>query len=220
MANFQVAIDGPAGSGKSSISSIVAEKLGFTHIDTGAMYRAVTLEALNLKINLDDEAAYEFVKSISVIYTNGHTYLNNVDVSDSIRTNLVTLNVSTVSKYKIVRDQMVYFMRNSAKEGKILMDGRDIGTVVLPSANLKIFLTASPSERAKRRFKELNGKKDVTYESVLKDILERDKKDMSREIAPLKQADDAILIDTTHLTIDEVSNKIINLVNERLKNYE
>jgi len=216
MEKFIVAIDGPAGSGKSSISSLIAEKEGFTHIDTGAMYRAVTLEALTRKINLENEEEYKFVNDIEVIYKDGKTLLNGKDVSKEIRSEEVTNNASLVSKFKIVRDRMVYFQRESAKEGKVIMDGRDIGSVVLPNADLKIYLTAKASERAKRRCLE-NKEKGIEsdYDTILAEIKARDYKDSHREISPLKIADGAIFIDTTNMTIDEVVNKIISLINER-----
>lgn len=218
MINFQVAIDGPAGSGKSSISSLISKRLGFTHLDTGAMYRAVCLEALNRKINLDDETQYEFVNAIKVEYINSKTFLNGVDVSKEIRTQIVSDNVSTVSKYSIVRNKMVEFQRESAKHGLVLMDGRDIGSVVLPNAHLKIYLTASAEVRALRRFNELKekGMLDSTFEEILKSINERDYKDSTRENSPLKKAEDAILLDTSNLTIDEVANKIIMLIEKRI----
>lgn len=218
MVDFQVAIDGPAGSGKSSISNLVATKLGFVHIDTGAMYRAVTLEALNRKINLENETEYSFVNDIDVEYRNGRIFLNSVDVSDKIRSQEVTRNVSTVSKFGIVRTKMVEFQRKSASSGKVLMDGRDIGSVVLKNANLKVFLTASPEERANRRLLEFAEKGEkIDYETVLADIIARDYKDSHRAISPLVQASDAILIDTTNMTIEEVCNKIIKLINVRLE---
>lgn len=221
MKNFVVAIDGPAGSGKSSISKIVAKKMGFTHLDTGAMYRAVTLYALNKKIDLSNENEYSFLNDITVINKEGKTYLNGEDVTALIRTEEVTNNVSTPSKLKVVRDKMVEFQRDSAKEGYILMDGRDIGTVVLPNANLKIFLTASAEQRALRRCKE-NKELGIesNYDVILSEIIERDYKDSHREIAPLKKADDAILIDTTNMSIDDVCNTIIKLINERLNEME
>lgn len=218
MKNFQVAIDGPAGSGKSSICQIVAKRLGFIHIDTGAMYRAVTLEAMRREIDLGDEEQYNFVDSINLINEGNKTYLEGEDVSDEIRSIPVTRNVSQVCALKRVRDKMLYFQRESAKKGLILMDGRDIGTVILPEANLKIFLTADPSERAKRRLKEMLEKGiQADYETVLEDIKTRDYKDSHRAIAPLKKANDAIEIDTTYMTIDEVANKIVEIIEERLK---
>lgn len=221
MQNFVVAIDGPAGSGKSSISKMVASKLGFTHIDTGAMYRAVTLEALRRKIDLEDESKYLFLEDASIIYKNNIIYLNGVDVSKDIRTSIVTQNVSTCCKLAYVRDAMVKYQRESAKYGKVLMDGRDIGTVVLPNANLKIFLTAKPEIRAQRRYDEIiaNGV-EANYDEILEEIKIRDFKDSNRKIAPLKQADDAVLIDTSALSKEEVTDKIIELIEERLRKME
>jgi cytidylate kinase len=216
MNNFVVAIDGPAGSGKSSISKIVAKKLGFTHLDTGAMYRAVTLEALKRGINLENENEYDFLDDISIIYKNDITYLNGKDVSKEIRTEEVTNNVSTPSKLKVVRDKMVHFQRKSCAEGKVLMDGRDIGTVVLPNADLKVYLTASSRVRAERRYKELTEKGvECDIDVIEKDIIDRDYRDMHRENSPLKQADDAILVDSSDMTITEVADRIISLYKEK-----
>lgn len=217
MENFVVAIDGPAGSGKSSISKTVAKSLGFIHIDTGAMYRAVTYEALKRGIDLANENEYDFLNEISVIYKDNIIYLNGVDVSKEIRKKDITNNVSTPSKLKVVRDKMVEFQRESAKYGKVLMDGRDIGTVVLPDANLKVFLTASPEVRAQRRAKEIiDAGGTVDYNVILEEIIARDYKDSHREIAPLKKADDAILLDTSNMGFEEVIQEIINLINKRL----
>ncbi len=221
MENFQVAIDGPAGSGKSSICEIVSKKIGFTHIDTGAMYRAVTLEAMRRNIDLSDESQYNFIDTINLIFKDDKTILEGEDISNEIRSIPVTRNVSLVSSLKRVRDKMVYFQRESAKEGHILMDGRDIGTVVLPNANVKIFLTASPEERAKRRHKELLEKGvNSDYETVLEDIKLRDYKDSHRAISPLRMADDAIEVDTTSMTIEDVCNTIADIVNKKLKEYK
>jgi len=218
MRNFQVAIDGPAGSGKSSICEIVSKKIGFTHIDTGAMYRAVTLEAMRRDIDLGDESQYNFIDSINLIYKNDKTLLEGEDVSDEIRSVPVTRNVSLVSSLKRVRDKMVDFQRESAKHGYVLMDGRDIGTVVLPNADCKIFLTATPEERAKRRLKELEEKSIKSdFKTVLEDIKLRDFKDSHRAIAPLKMADDAIEVDTTSMSIEQVCDRIIEIINERMK---
>lgn len=218
MRNFTVAIDGPAGSGKSSISKIVAKELGFVHIDTGAMYRAVTLYAIRKKINLENENEYDFLDKISIIYKNNKIYLNDEDVSSLIRTEEINNNVSTPSKLKVVRDSMVRFQRESSKHGLVLMDGRDIGTVVLPNADLKIFLTASKEERARRRYKELIlVNPDITYEKVLEQIELRDYKDSTRDISPLKIASDAVVIDTSDMTIEMVVDKIKELINVRLQ---
>lgn len=218
MKNFQVALDGPAGSGKSSISELVASRLGFVHIDTGAMYRAVTLEALRRNINLENEGEYGFVNDIEIVYINNQTYLNQENVTAQIRTPEISRNVSLVSSFKIVRDKMVFFQRQSAKNGYVLMDGRDIGTTVLPNADVKIFLTASAEERARRRMIEQQAKGiNEPFETVLNDIRIRDYKDSNREISPLRKAEDAILVDTTSMTIDEVCNTIVNIVSERMK---
>ena len=218
MTNFVVALDGPAGSGKSSISKLVADKFGFTHIDTGAMYRAVTLEALRRKININDENEYGFLENTKVIYLKDKVYLNGEDVTSEIRKPTVTNAVSTCCKFQSVRECLVKYQRDSAATGQVIMDGRDIGTVVLPDADLKIFLTASPEVRAKRRHDEILAKGgDVEYNVILEEIKIRDYKDSTREISPLKQAQDAILIDTSHLTIDEVVEKISKLIIERLE---
>ena len=218
MSNFVVALDGPAGSGKSSISKLVADKFGFTHIDTGAMYRAVTLEALKRKININNEEEYSFLNETKVIYLKDKVYLNGEDVTDKIRKPNVTNAVSTCCKFKTVRECLVEYQRESAKVGQVIMDGRDIGTVVLPNADLKIFLTASPEVRAKRRYDEILAKGgQVEYDVILEEIKIRDYKDSTREISPLKQAQDAILIDTSNLTMDEVVEKISKLIIERLE---
>ena len=222
MENFVVAIDGPAGSGKSSISKLVSEKLGFVHIDTGAMYRAVTLEALKLDIDLADETQYGFLDEISVVYMDDKIYLNGKDVSKQIRSKDVTNNVSIPSMIKKVRTKMVDYQRESAKQGLVLMDGRDIGTTVLPNADVKIFLTASAEVRAERRLKEIiesGGKTD--YNVVLEEIKARDFKDSTREISPLAKASDAILLDTSFMSIDEVVQEIIKIINDkRFNKYE
>ena len=214
MNKFVVAIDGPAGSGKSSISEIVSKKLGFTRINTGAMYRAIAVYAVNKGINLDDEKEYDFLDDILVVYENGITKINGNVVPDEILKGASSA-ASRVSKLKRVRDKMLIFQRASAI-GNVLMDGRDIGTVVFPDADLKIYLDASAEERANRRYKEIKGTvNELPYDVILKEINDRDYQDKHREIAPLKKADDAILIDTTSMTIDEVVNKIIDLINEK-----
>ena len=215
MQNFQVAIDGPAGSGKSTISKKVCDILGFTHIDTGAMYRAVTLEALNRGVDLENPESYAFFNDVSIVYENDKIILNGKSVGREIRSTRVADNVSTVAKMAVVREKMVELQQKAAMHGKILMDGRDIGYVVLPNANIKIFLTASVEERAKRRYKELSNT-ETNYQEVLENIKTRDYKDSNRELNPLRQAEDAILLDTTNMTIDEVVAEIVRLINERL----
>ena len=220
MPGFKVAIDGPAGSGKSTISTRVAEHLGWHHLDTGAMYRAVTLYALKQNLDLEDESSYKFLETATIQYRDHHIYFNEKDVTDEIRSDEVTLNVSLVSSFPYVRKQLVGLQKQAAKNGNIVMDGRDIGTVVLPDANLKIFLTANVLERAKRRYSE-NLKKgfEEPMHQVIDDIVNRDQKDSTRKESPLKKAPDAIEIDTTYLTIEEVVSQIIDLIDKKENNH-
>ena len=217
MDSFQVAIDGPAGSGKSTISKQVCNILGFVHIDTGAMYRAVTLEALNRGLDLENPDSYNFLDEITISYENDKIFLNGKSVGREIRSTRVAENVSTVAKMAVVRHKMVELQQKAAATGKVIMDGRDIGYVVLPNDNVKIFLTASVEERAKRRFLEnqATGKQE-TYEEILEAIIARDFKDSNRDLNPLRQASDAILLDTTSMTIDEVVLEIVRIIKERL----
>ena len=217
MDSFQVAIDGPAGSGKSTISKQVCNILGFVHIDTGAMYRAVTLEALNRGVDLEDPNSYDFLDEITISYENDKIFLNGKSVGREIRSTRVAENVSTVAKMAVVRHKMVELQQKAAQTGKIIMDGRDIGYVVLPNADVKIFLTASVEERARRRFLENQAQgKNETYEEILEGIIARDYKDSHRDLNPLRQASDAILLDTTNLNIDEVVMEIVRIIKERL----
>lgn len=220
MPGFKVAIDGPAGSGKSTISTRVAEHLGWHHLDTGAMYRAVTLYALEKKLDLEDESSYQFLETAEIQYEDQRMYFNGKDVTDDIRSDEVTLNVSLVSSFPYVRKQLVKLQRDAAKDDFIVMDGRDIGTVVLPNADLKIFLTANVLERAKRRYSEnlKKGQEEPMYQ-VIEDISQRDLKDSTREESPLKKADDAIELDTTYLTIEEVVSHIIELIDKKENNH-
>jgi len=216
MSGFKLAIDGPAGSGKSTISSLIAKKLGWTHIDTGAMYRAVTLKAIELGVDLNLEASYRFLETTIVHYDFDKIFIDDRDVTEAIRSEAVTNNVSLVSSFPYVRKKLVDLQKQAAEHGNIIMDGRDIGTVVLPQAHLKIFLTANVEERAKRRYKEHMKKgKESPMEKVIEDIVIRDQKDSTRKESPLRKADDAITIDTTCLTIDEVVNKIIELTEQK-----
>ena len=212
--NFTVAIDGPAGSGKSTIAKIVCKELGFTHIDTGAMYRAVGLFALNKGVDIyDEEKINSILDDIEIKYVDGKIYLNGSDVSGLIRTPEVSNAASRVSSYKLVREKLVYLQQKASENGKYILDGRDIGYKVLPNANLKVFLTASIDCRAERRFKELP---NANLEEIKEQIKIRDHNDSTRKESPLKMADDAILVDTTEMTIEQVSNKIIALIKERM----
>ncbi|MBQ7046664.1 MAG: (d)CMP kinase [Oscillospiraceae bacterium] len=213
--SINIAIDGPAGAGKSSIAKAVAAQIGYIYVDTGALYRSIALYAL--ENNLDNDALVNSLDKINVslefIDKAQHVILNGNDVSDKIRTAEVSMNASRVSAIPAVREFLFGLQKKIAAENNIIMDGRDIGTVVLPNADLKVFLTASAEERANRRFKEMTDS-DITYEQVLEDIKQRDYNDMHRDIAPLKQADDAVLLDTTGMTIDEVIAKLKSMIAE------
>ncbi|MBQ3566467.1 MAG: (d)CMP kinase [Oscillospiraceae bacterium] len=212
---INIAVDGPAGAGKSSIAKSVAAEIGFIYVDTGALYRSIALYAL--ENNLEGEALVSSLDKIDVKleYKDNaqHVIMNDRDVSDLIRTPEVSMNASKVSAIPAVREFLFGLQKKIAAENNIIMDGRDIGTVVLPNADLKVFLTASAEERANRRFKEMTDK-SVTYEQVLEDIKQRDYNDMNRDIAPLKQADDAVLLDTTGMTIEEVKSKLKAMIAE------
>ncbi len=215
-----VAIDGPAGSGKGTITKKVGEKLGLINIDTGAMFRCVTLNMIQEKVTLEEEEKIkEILKNIKIdLKENEEVFLNGINVSQKIREEEVTKMVSPVSVLPMVREKMLILQREMAKGKNVIMEGRDIGTVVFPKANVKIYLDASPEERARRRVKQNQEKgMESSYEEVLKNIMERDKRDLSREIAPLKQAEDAIYIDTSDMTIDEVVDKIIKIIQEKCK---
>ena len=215
-----VAIDGPAGSGKGTITKKVGEKLGLINIDTGAMFRCVTLNMIQEKVTLEEEEKIkEILKNIKIdLKENEEVFLNGINVSQKIREEEVTKMVSPVSVLPMVREKMLILQREMAKGKNVIMEGRDIGTVIFPKANVKIYLDASPEERARRRVKQNQEKgMESSYEEVLKNIMERDKRDLSREIAPLKQAEDAIYIDTSDMTVDEVVDKIIKIIQEKCK---
>lgn len=214
-----IAIDGPAGAGKSTVAKIIARKLDYTYIDTGAMYRVCALCAIRNGIAFDDDAELgKIASSVSIALgeENGiyKVYCDGEDVSTEIRTPEVSAAASPVSAAPSVRLAMVEQQREMARLGGVVMDGRDIGTNVFPNADCKIFLTATPEERARRRYLEFAAKgHDTTVEKVLADLNERDARDSSRAIAPLKQADDAVLIDSTEMTIEEVVESIVAIAN-------
>ena len=212
---INVAVDGPAGAGKSSIAKAVAEEIGFIYVDTGALYRSVALYALENDLDNDSLIASLYKINIRLEFINGsqHVILNEDDVSDKIITSDVSMNASKVSALPEVRKYLFDLQKKIAAENNIIMDGRDIGTVVLPDADLKVFLTASAEERANRRFLEVRDS-NITYEKVLEEIKQRDYNDMHRDISPLRQADDAVLLDTTGMTIDEVKNKLKAMIAE------
>ena len=211
-----IAIDGPAGAGKSTVAKIVAEKLGYTYIDTGAMYRAVAWKTLQQSSEATDEAILRAVEGIDVrlACTDSGTRVtvDGTDVTAEIRTPEVTHIVSRVAALGPVREKMVELQRAMAADGAVVMDGRDIGTNVLPNADVKIFLTASVEERARRRYDEMKEKGyAVDFDDLKKEIASRDKQDSEREISPLRQAEDAILLDSTALSIDAVVARIMEL---------
>lgn len=215
---MNIAIDGPVGAGKSSIADAVAGKLGILHLDTGAMYRALALYALRSGVELTDEAAVSACcarADIAVGYADGRqrTLLSGEDVSDLIRTGEVSAAASVVSKWPAVRERMVALQQELARKGDMLIDGRDIGTVVLADSPCKIYLTASAEERARRRYLQNLEKGDNTpFEDVLAALNARDAQDMGRAVSPLRQAEDAVLVDSTDMTREEVVDAIVRIV--------
>lgn len=219
---FKVAIDGPSGAGKSTISRAAAMKLGLVYIDTGAMYRAAALfclrQGIDIKKDPDGAAAAVDTIRIDIDYQEDgqHIYLNGEDVSEEIRTPEVSMGASNVSAIGEVREKLVSLQQSLASSKNVIMDGRDIGTKVLPDAQVKIFLTASVEDRAERRFNELAAKgKSVTFEAVLKDIIKRDKNDETRAVSPLKPAQDSILLDTSGCTFEEALQAILDIIEQK-----
>jgi cytidylate kinase len=216
---FIVAIDGPAGSGKGTIAKLLGERLNLTNIDTGAMYRCIALQMLRNNIGLNEEEKIKDILDNADIVLKSEeseykVYLNGEDVSLAIRSEEVSNFVSPMSKLQIIRDKLIDLQRKTAENADIVMEGRDIGTNVFPNADVKIYLDATPEERARRRVKQ-NMEKGLEsdYNTVLEDIKARDYRDSTREIAPLKQAEDAIYLDSTNLTIEEVVEKAIEIIN-------
>lgn len=220
---FSVAIDGPCGAGKSSVCGRVAKALGAAYLDTGAMYRAVGKYMADNGVNLNDPEAIaarvnEAVVTIRCENDSQITILNGEDVSADIRRPEISAAASAVAKVKKVRERMVEMQRDIAKGISLVMDGRDIGTCVLPDATLKIYLTATAEERAMRRFRQMEAQgKTQPYEDVLRELKERDLNDTTREFSPLRRAEDAVEVDTTHMSEDEAVETIIRLLNERRK---
>lgn len=222
MTNFQVAIDGPASAGKSTIAKILATKLNYVYVDTGAMYRTITLAAKKNGIAYNDEEKIKNLLSQTEIRFEPSTpvqrvFLNDTDVTEEIRSAEVTNNVSVVASFADVRSNLVNRQREIANNNNVIMDGRDIGTTVLPEADVKIFLVASVDERAQRRYKENVAKGMTTdLETLKREIEARDYKDSHRQISPLTQAKDAILVDTTGQSIDDVVAKIANIIENNI----
>ena len=207
-----IAIDGPAGSGKSTIAKLIAEDLGLVYLDTGAMYRLVTLKALNDGILGDFEKIKKMLDNLNIDIRENGFYLDDVDVSEKIRKPVVSENVSDIAAIREVREKMVDLQRKFSESKNVILDGRDIGTVVFPNADVKIFLVADAKERANRRYKELAAKgENVRIEEIYENILKRDEIDSTRKESPLKKAEDAIKVDTTSKSIEEVKNEILNI---------
>lgn len=217
-----IAIDGPSGAGKSTIAKNLAKELGFIYIDTGAMYRTVGLYVMRKGADPKNEKEVEPLLGdidISITYEKGsqRIFLNGEDVSDLIRTPQISMYASDVSALVPVRLKLVELQRKLAQSRSVIMDGRDIGTYVLPDAQLKIFLTASGEERARRRYEELKAKgENCSYEQIALDMAKRDENDSKRAFAPLRAADDAVILDSTKLNQEQVTRKIISLYNERI----
>lgn len=213
-----VAIDGPAGTGKGTVAKLISERLDFIYIDTGAMYRCITLKMIRENISLDEEEKIkDLLERTKITFKNlddkQHVYLDGEDVSDLIRKPNVNELVSPVSAIKIIRIKMVELQRKLGEEGNVIMEGRDITTVVFPNAEVKIYLDAKLEIRAERRYKELIARgNDVTYEDTLESIRKRDKNDMEKEMGALKIAEDAVVIDTSNMTIEEVYDKIKEII--------
>lgn len=220
---INIAIDGPAGAGKSSIAKAVASKYGYIYVDTGAMYRALAYKAITNNISIKDIAEIENMlkcTKLDIKYNElgQRIYVDGNDVSDYIRTPEVSMGASDISAIPYVRAWLLDMQKNIAKANDCIMDGRDIGTTILPDADLKIFLVASPEERAMRRHKELLEKgENISYDEVLEDVKTRDYNDSHREISPLKKADDAIEVDTTGYNLDESIKLVCNIIDSRLR---
>lgn len=218
-----ITIDGPSGSGKSTVSKALALKLNYSYLDTGAMYRAFALEVLNKGFENDKERYIQLLKDFHIRFSYNNdgsqrVFCNDKDVTELIRTPEVSMWASTISKEKEVRDRMGYLQRKMGEAGKLVAEGRDMGTVVFKDAFAKFFLFATPEIRALRRYKELLEKNiSVNYQEVLEDIKRRDDQDSNRELAPLRPAEDAVLIDSSNLTVEEVVNKIYIIVLEKRK---
>lgn len=222
---ISIAIDGPSGSGKSSISKCLAKKLGFVHVDTGALYRTIAYYLCKNNVDYSNsEKVCENLKNIDIKVkfedNNQNVFLNGVNVTDKIRSAEISMASSRISSMPLIRKFLLDLQRNIAKENNVIMDGRDIATVVLPNSEVKIFLTASPEVRAKRRYNQMVADDpEINFSDVLKNINERDFNDTHREISPLKISDDAVVFDNSDLTFDQTVNSILKIIKERI-NFE
>ena len=224
MSYRSIAIDGPSGAGKSTLAKRLAQELGFLYVDTGAIYRTVGLAARRQGVDPADAVAVAaLLPGLDIAMGYGedglqHMTLNGEDVTETIRENEISAYTSKVAAIPAVRDFLLEMQRRAAREHDVIMDGRDIGTVVLPDAGLKIFLTADPEARAMRRYKELlNRGQDAVFEDILREVIERDRRDTEREIAPLRRADDAVTADTTELDLEGSFQLLLGLVRERFQ---
>jgi len=223
MKQISIAIDGPSGAGKSTLARKAAATLGYLYVDTGAIYRTVALSAVRRGIDPTDAAGViPTLKELDIQLMYGedglqHMYLNGEDVSQAIRVHEISQHASTVSAIPEVRAFLLELQRDLARKNNVIMDGRDIGTVVLPDADVKIFLTASPESRAQRRHLELQQRgQETEFDTVLRDIIKRDEQDTNRPIAPLQQAEDAVLVDTTHLDLEQSLQAILSVIGEKI----
>lgn len=219
--SFVVAIDGPAGSGKGTITKLVGDKLNLINIDTGAMFRCVTLDMLNKNIGIiEEQRIVDLLDKIDIDLREENNkqkvYLNGEDVTLEIRTQKVNNFISPVCQLKVVREKLLNLQRKLAKGKNVIMEGRDIGTTVFPNADVKIYLDATPEERARRRVKQ-NRENNIecSYEEILNSIKSRDYQDSNREIAPLRKADDAVYVDSTNMSIEEVTNTIVDIIRKK-----
>ena len=214
-----IAVDGPAGSGKSTVSKMIADEIGITYLDTGAMYRLFAYKLMKENIDVSDrEKELKALENLNIDMKDNKFYLDSEDVTDKIRTREISSNASKISVIKEVREKMVELQREFSKSKDVILDGRDIGTVVFPNADLKIYLNADAGIRAKRRYEELKDKgEDAEYEEILKEITTRDYDDMHRKESPLKIAEDAVILDSTSLSAKEVKEKIKCLIAEKAK---
>ncbi len=211
--SYNVAIDGPAGAGKSTVAKIIAEKLNMIYIDTGAMYRAITLQAMR-ENTINEAEIVEIAKNIDIMFKNNRVFLNGEDVTDEIRAITVSQRVSEIAKIPEIRTIMAEMQKKLAEQNCIVMDGRDIGTTVLPDAKYKFFLTADLKERAKRRYEEyVQNRSNIELSKVEEEIMNRDRLDQERACSPLVAANNAIIIDTTDKTISEVAREILDHIN-------
>ena len=214
---LRVAIDGPSGTGKSTIAKATAVRFGLEYIDTGAMYRALGLKARRTGVDeFNEDAVREMLDITSIDFNGGATMLDGEDVSGLIRTNEISMAASNISKLAIVRAKVDEVSRHLAATKDVVMEGRDIGTTVIPDAEVKIFMTASPEIRAERRYKQLlEAGKEADYDQILKEVQERDNQDSHREVSPLRQADDAVFLDTSNLNIEEVVDAVADIITDK-----